>query len=200
MESGTVAKGTLFAPLTPYTSPITPSRTASMHPRWLSLGILALLLLSACGFHLRGAVPLSPSMERVYIEGGSSVLARDLRLNLEASGAEVVDEPQAARSILRILGETIDRRVLTVGSDARVQEYELIHAVRFALVREDETTLLPPQQVTVTRDYRFDPDRVLGAASEEALLREEMQRDLSQLVLRRLAYVGEEPAPASQAQ
>jgi len=170
--------------------------------RWFILSSLlatsASLLLSACGFHLRGAVPLSPSMEHIYVQGGSQLLARDLRLSLEAAGAEIADEPQAARSVLQILEEYSDRRVLSVGSDAQVQEYELAYGVRFAVVRKDGTILLPPQELLVTRDYRFDPNQVLGSSSEESLLREEMQRDLSQLILRRLAHV-QEPDPVTPA-
>ena len=175
------------------------------HSRLLHFPMLILLLaaaaslLAACGFHLRGAVPLSPSMERIYIQGGSDMLARDLRLSLQAAGAEIADQPQGARSVLQILDERIERRVHSVGGNARVQEYELVHGVQFALVRQDGVALLPPQQVTVTRDYRFDPDRVLGSSSEEGLLREEMQRDLAQLMLRRLAYVAE-PEPSAPAE
>ncbi len=58
---------------------------------------LALLSLSACGFHLRGAVEYPPAMKETYIDGNAnSAVVRDLRLNLEASGAHVVESPQAA--------------------------------------------------------------------------------------------------------
>lgn len=147
------------------------------------------LLVSACGFHLRGAVSMPPSMQQTYIDGNpASAMVRDLRLNLEASGAEVVGSPQAAGATLNILNETFERRVLSVSSNTQVSEYELIYHVRFALTRADGTKLLEPQEVRVTRDYRYDPNQVLGSSSEESLLQQEMQRDVSQLILRRLAF------------
>lgn len=153
---------------------------------WAVLGLA--LLLSGCGFHLRGAAQLPPAMQQTYIEGGGSDMVRDLRLSLEASGAEVVDSPQAAGATLRILSEAFERRVLSVRSNAQVSEYELSYRVQFSVVGADGKQLLAPQTLNVVRDYRYDPNQVLGASSEESLLREEMQRDVSQLILRRLAH------------
>lgn len=148
-----------------------------------------LMLLSACGFHLRGAVEFPPAMKETYIDGNAnSAVVRDLRLNLEASGAHVLDSPQAAGATLHILSERFDRRVLSVSSRAQVSEYELIYNVRFSVTRADGVQLLAPQEVNVVRDYRYDPNQVLGSSSEESLLQQEMQRDVSQLILRRLAY------------
>ena len=156
---------------------------------WLWLGLV--LALNGCGFHLRGAAQLPPAMERTYIDGSAtSAIVRDLRLNLEASGAEVVASPQAAGATLHILGESYERRVLSVRSNAQVSEYELIYNVRFSVVRADGVQLLEPQTVNVSRDYRYDPNQVLGASSEESLLQQEMQRDVSQLILRRLSSAG----------
>ena len=156
---------------------------------WLWLSVA--LALSGCGFHLRGAAQLPPSMQQTYIDGSfTSAIVRDLRLNLEASGTDVVDSPQAAGATLHILTENYERRVLSVRSNAQVSEYELIYTVRFSVVRADGVQLLEAQTVSVSRDYRYDPNQVLGASSEESLLQQEMQRDVSQLILRRLASAG----------
>ena len=163
---------------------------ASGAPAWWLLALLLQFsLLGGCGFHLRGAVAFPPAMQETYIDGSpASAVVRELRLNLEASGADVVDSPQAAGATLHILGETFDRRVLSVRSNAQVSEYELIYNVRFSVTRADGVQLLTPQEVNVVRDYRYDPNQVLGSSSEESLLQEEMQRDVSQLILRRLAH------------
>ncbi len=146
------------------------------------------LSMSGCGFHLRGAVEYPPAMKQTYIDGNAnSAVVRDLRLNLEASGAHVVESPQAAGATLHMLSERFDRRVLSVSSQAQVSEYELIYYVQFSVTRADGVQLLAPQEVKVVRDYRYDPNQVLGSSSEETLLQQEMQRDVSQLILRRLA-------------
>ena len=156
---------------------------------WLLILLLHFWLLSGCGFHLRGAVEYPPSMQETYIDGNpASAVVRELRLNLEASGASIVDSPQAAGATLHILGETFERRVLSVRSNAQVSEYELIYKVRFSVTRADGVQLLTPQEINVVRDYRYDPNQVLGSSSEESLLQEEMRRDVSQLILRRLAH------------
>ncbi len=147
------------------------------------------LLMSGCGFHLRGAVEYPPAMKQTYIDGNAnSAVVRDLRLNLEASGAHVVESPQAAGATLHMLSERFDRRVLSVSSQAQVSEYELIYYVQFSVTRADGVQLLAPQEIKVVREYRYDPNQVLGSSSEETLLQQEMQRDVSQLILRRLAH------------
>lgn len=147
------------------------------------------VLVSGCGFHLRGAVEYPPSMQRTFIDGSlTSPVVRDLRLNLEASGVHVAETAQAAGATLRILAESFDRRVLSVQSNAQVSEYELIYRVRFSVTRADGVVLLAPQEVQVNREYRYDPNQVLGATSEESILQQEMQRDVTQLILRRLAH------------
>lgn len=154
-----------------------------------SVAALLLLSLSGCGFHLRGTVDYPPAMKTTYIEGSlTSVMVRDLRLSLEASGARVVNSADAAGATLHILSETFDRRVLSVQSNAQVSEYELIYRVQYSVTRADGAQLLAPQDIQVSRDYRYDPNQVLGSTSEESLLREEMQRDAAQLILRHLAH------------
>lgn len=145
------------------------------------------LLLSSCGFHMRGSVQLPPEMERTYIQGsGSTAMMLELRRSLTASGATLVSEVDQASAILEIIQAQQDRRVLTVGSTARVREYELSYTVEFGVQRRDGAVLVPVQTLMLRRNYVFDENDVLGKGSEEELVRREMEREVAQGLLRRL--------------
>ncbi len=141
------------------------------------------LLLSACGFHLRGAVTLPPQMERTQLVGiePRGALAEEITAALENAGARVVAGDAAAQ--LHISGEREARRLLSVGSTGRASEYELTYQFSFELriPEVDETgkavttVLVPQQTVSLNRDYAFDPNSVLGMGEEEALLVREMR-------------------------
>ena len=58
--------------------------------------ILILLLVSGCGFHLRGSVTLSADMQILHLESsvGESDILQELRRALNSGNVEVVDSPQ----------------------------------------------------------------------------------------------------------
>lgn len=150
-----------------------------------------LMLIMGCGFHLRGAVDLSDSLKTMHIQGVN--LQRDIGLYLKrglvSNGIIVVEQPQADSAILTIIENKFDRRVLSVGSNAKVSEYELYALIRFSVLDAQGKTLADSEQVEAQRDYQFDEDEVLGRESEEALLRDQLNQELVQNILRRLAAI-----------
>ncbi|MFN2309168.1 MAG: LPS assembly lipoprotein LptE [Gammaproteobacteria bacterium] len=165
-----------------------------VYPDFLTAGLMAVLLLglSACGFHLRGDVKLAPALAKVHIQGGDvyDPLVRDLVRALSAAGSTVVEEPGAASAVLQVLSNRGDRRVLSVQTTGRVQEYELYQTFEFRVRDAAGAELLSAQRLELTRDYLFDADDVLGKAGEEETLRRDMRRDLVRLVLLRLESLG----------
>ncbi|HET7370665.1 MAG TPA: LPS assembly lipoprotein LptE [Gammaproteobacteria bacterium] len=147
-------------------------------------------LLTACGYHLQGARNLPPVMQRTTIVAGNpySDLVRGLTRALSGANVEVVQTPQTATAVLKIINDTASRRVISVDSHDRPQAYELHYAVKFSVLHND-TVLLPSQTVSLTRDYVFDPDNVLAGNQEARRLLDAMRSDLVRVILRRLAAV-----------
>jgi len=148
----------------------------------------ATLVLSACGFHLRGEARLPATMQRVYIEGAEPVspLGRDLAKALARAGAGVVDAPGAGVASLRITSNRIGTEVLSVGGNARANEYTLRYHVEFDVVAAGGEPLLSKQVIELTREFTFDASQALGVAAEQDLLTRELQREMVQAILRRL--------------
>lgn len=161
-----------------------------MYSRYLMSGLLAALMLavSACGFHLRGDVKLAPQLARVHIQGGDvyDPLVRDLTRALTAAGSTVVTGAGEATAILQVLKNSGDRRVLSVQTTGKVQEYELYQLFEFRVRDAAGRELLEPQRLELTRDYLFDANDVLGKSAEEEVLRRDMRRDLVRLTMLRL--------------
>ncbi|HEC19382.1 MAG TPA: hypothetical protein ENI97_08560 [Gammaproteobacteria bacterium] len=149
------------------------------------LTLLLLLSLTACGFHLRGAVQLPAELNALALRDASPAtdIAPELRRALQNEGVRL---SETAPRVLQLAGERYAKRVLSVDSAGRAQEYGLSYTVDFALRDESGALWLAPQSVTETRDLRFDANAVLGTAGEEAQLRAEMRRDAVLQILQRL--------------
>lgn len=147
-----------------------------------------IVLLGACGFQLRGAALLPQSMERVYLQAAdlNSPLVQKLEQSLRQSGAEVVPSPFEATATLRIIEDTADERVLSVSSSGQPQEYELYHTVVFDMAN-DNGVILQPTSLTLTRDYFFDEQDILGKAEDAAFLQDALVEDVARSIVRRAA-------------
>jgi len=156
--------------------------------------LAALLLLSsslaACGFHLQGAATTPEEMQRTYIATPDefSQFYRELRRQLRAAGVEVMDSPTGATATLTILYDFTDQRVLSVSTRNVPTEFEVFYTVQYTIT-SDETSLLDPQELTLTRDYTYDATLVLGKAKEEQLMRDAIVGDLVRIVMEQISTI-----------
>jgi LPS-assembly lipoprotein len=152
----------------------------------LPLALAAVLLLAACGFQLRGEAGLP--FETLYLPGATGGIALDLKRNIQSGSAtRVVDDPKAAEAQLRFSEETRAKEILALSSAGRVREFRLIYRVRFAVGDGKGGEFLPPSTVTLTRDVTYDDAVALAKETEELLLYRDMQADMVQQIMRRLA-------------
>jgi LPS-assembly lipoprotein len=149
--------------------------------------IFTLLLLTGCGFHLRGSVELPPELSEISVKGRTTDIAPELSSGLKNAGVQVSD---SAPMVLQLKAEKYGKRVLSVDSTGRAQEYGLSYTVRFSLKDEGKggAVWISETSITQTRDLRFDATAVLGTANEETLLKTEMRRDAVSQILRQLQY------------
>jgi LPS-assembly lipoprotein len=145
-------------------------------------------MLSGCGFQLQGALTMPAEMQRTYLDpvDKHSLFHRELRLQLQAAGVELVDTPDNSTAILSIRIDETDQRVLSVSGRNVPTEYEVYYTVEYSLA-SGEKVLLSPQDITLTRDYTYDTTKVLGKSREEAILREAVVEDLVRIVLKQIS-------------
>ena len=156
-----------------------------------SVVIVTLLIIAGCGFHLRGAVNLPESIKTMYVQGLN--LQRGVGLTLKrhliSNGIVVVEDYQKGNAVLDILENKYERRVLSVGSSAKVSEYELYGRITFKVTDGSGAVLAEEQSVEAQKDYQFNQDEALGAGEEESVLREELEQRLVRSIMRRLEAI-----------
>lgn len=153
----------------------------------LAGGGLTALLLSGCGFRLRG--PQALDFATVHINTPPETeLGAHLRRLIATSGTTTVTEDAAqAEARLHILGNNRGREILSLTGAGKVREYQLTQTLRFQLLDKAGKPLIPPTSLAARREYTFDDSQALGKEQEEALLYRDMQADLVQQMMRRLA-------------
>jgi LPS-assembly lipoprotein len=152
-----------------------------------SIAIVAVSL-SACGFQLEGMTTLPTAAATTYIDAADrhTDFYLSLRDALRARGATVVDSPQDAGAVLRIIEDSTDQRMLSVSARNIPREFEISYEVTFSF-RAGENNLIESESLIATRSYTYDETLVLGKSTEEEVLRESLAQDLARQVLRRIA-------------
>ncbi len=149
--------------------------------------LLFSLGLGACGFQLRGSYPLPFETINIALPQESELYAVLKRAIVAGSSAKVVGPFEPAQASLVVLADSQTKDILSITAAGRAREYQLVRSFRFRVSNKDGRDWLPPSQIVLRRDITFNDDLVLSKESEEVLLWRDIQNDLVQQVLRRLA-------------
>lgn len=146
----------------------------------------ACLLLAGCGFQLRGSADVP--FKTIFVPSVAGGIGLELKRNIQAgTNAKVVDEAKQAEAVLDILEETRAKEILSLTGTGRVREFQLRYRVGFRVHDGKGREFVPATTVNLLRDISFNDTDVLAKESEEQLLYRDMQSDMVQQILRRLA-------------
>lgn len=150
--------------------------------------LLALALVSGCGFQLRGQTPLPAVVASPFVETDDhySPLYAALDKRLRAAGALPAADAATATAVIRLHVDDSGRELLSVTADNKPGEYEVYYVAEFS-VTSGATELLARSPVRLTRDYGYDESAVLAKEHEEQSLRVALAEQIADLILRRLA-------------
>jgi LPS-assembly lipoprotein len=158
-----------------------------------TLLLLTVLLLSACGFHLRGQEGMP--FATLYLDAPNShtPFISELRRNLEANKIQLVNTAKQADVVLNIVSEAPEKQILTLGGSGRVNEFQLRYRVSLHAYDHHEHDWIPAEEMILLRDYTYDDTRILAKEQEEALLYQSMISDMVQQIVRRLSRAKPQP-------
>lgn len=150
------------------------------------------VVLAGCGFQLRQAPHFAFSS--IYVAAApNSSLGRELRRSIASSDSvRVVDDPFArasAQVVLDLLADQREKVVVGLSAIGQVREFQLRTRVRFRLSTAAGKELIPETELLQQRDISFNESAVLAKEAEENLLYRDMQTDIVQQLMRRLAAV-----------
>lgn len=191
----------------------------------LSLILLLIGVLGACGFKLRGSAELPgyklPFATIALTLAPTSEFYAQLKRTIEASspGTRVVRDAGEAEAILSVLGDTSEKIILSLTAAGRAREFQLVRTFSFRVhgnvpataaattprakysdvpAAAGPTEYIAPSIITLRREITFSDDLVLSKESEEQLLWRDIQSDLVQQLMRRLAAAKLQPAKTAE--
>ncbi len=154
-------------------------------PAWLALSLL--LFLGGCGFQLRGSYTLPFDTLFIGIPEISELHAQ-IRRNVEAgSSTRIVPTSKDAAAVLSVVGDQPQKNILSLDATGRVREFQLVRTFTFRINDAKGGEMLPTSQIVIRRDISFNDAQVLSKEAEEQLLWRDIQSDLVQQLVRRLA-------------
>jgi LPS-assembly lipoprotein len=155
---------------------------------------IAVLVLGAalggCGFRLAGSERLPAVLAKPYlsVKDPYTDFSREFERELKSSGALLQLGRQDATATIEVTKDLIEQRTLAVSARNIPTDYELRYTVTFD-VRGPDAEILPPQTITLSRDYSFEENDLLAKEHEADILRAQMARDLATMAIRVLSRV-----------
>lgn len=160
----------------------------------LSAWLLCVLLLAltGCGFGLRQ--PVNFAFSSLYSSvAPTSPLGVELKRQLQSSGElTYITEPERqkeAQVVLDVLTEQRVKTVVGVNASGQVREFQLRLILKFRLRTPQGKELIPETELLQQRSLSYDEAFALAKEAEEVMLYRNMQSDMVQQILRRLAAV-----------
>lgn len=141
-----------------------------------------LSLLSACGFHLRGAVDVSADKLQLSLqdEKAGERLSSSLKRSLQDNGVQLVAD---APYNLKIDKSRFSRESVSLDNSARVDEYSLTLTVDYTL-HSIKSDLSKTESAIIERVYTYDADAAAAKDEQETLLRNEMYDAMATRIIR----------------
>ena len=153
-----------------------------------SITVLGLaFLMTACGFHLRGTGTTQMALNELNFTARDALspLGKMVKESLVNNKVQV---SSSAPFTLYVGPEETTQRTASFTAGTRSAEYTLTTAVSYEL-RSGKLPTLLQDRIEVQRTYAHNQNNVTGSGQEEALLREEMRRDLVMQLMMRLQAV-----------
>lgn len=158
-------------------------------PRFRLLATVALVLIvSGCGFHLRSRIALPADLGPVRVVSSTpySPLADSLADGLALSGAVAASADDTNAATLQVVSERWGDLPIAIDAQGRAQEFSLRYAAVFVFRRADGSEMVPQQAVELSRDYVSPPQNVTGTTTEREVIANELRREMSAAILRRI--------------
>mgnify|MGYP002133122521 CR=1 FL=1 len=147
-----------------------------------------MLILSSCGFHLRGISQVNHRFQSIAVEVNSNNegLKPFLESVLASYAIPIASLPSQAEYTIVIEKESFQRQITNVSASTTPRQYLLIYTVDFSVHDKKGVTALSLAHINVIRQFTLNNDRILGSNYEEMLFKKEMEQEAANQILFRL--------------
>jgi outer membrane lipopolysaccharide assembly protein LptE/RlpB len=108
---------------------------------------------------------------------------------LTTSGAQLSATDAGADVLLVVTKAATRRSVGTLDDRGKANSYNLKFVVAYSLNDPTGANIRPSSRLVETRQYNFDPERVIESEAEEAELQESMAQEIALRIVRQLSSI-----------
>ncbi len=154
---------------------------------WLTLSIA--IALTACGFHLRGAVNLPKALHWIYLSSANPYGAVTLQLKQLLKQSQVVleDKPSPEAITLVLNNENSYNSTFSQSASSKTVQYTLHYTMDYSLQDSKGKTLYGPKTISTQENYTVNEDAILTSSTQENTTREDLQKRIVYLLLDQLS-------------
>ncbi|EAQ51811.1 MULTISPECIES: LPS assembly lipoprotein LptE [Vibrio] len=161
-------------------------RLNSLSSLKVTIVVLTVSLLSACGFHLRGDYSVPEELNKISVTSYDqySTFTRMMRSQLRMNNVEIVP-PAENTPNLHIISEGVGERTLSLYQNTLAAEKELTlnASYRVTIPELGDKTF----STSVTRSYLDNPLTALAKSVERDMIEDEMRKLATSQILRQMA-------------
>ena len=117
------------------------------------------MVVSGCGFHLRGKIDVPPSLLRLHVKGNDIELVNDTEKSLKFSDIVIIDEGEDG-ALLDLSNASYIKEVNGTDSSGIASNYKMTYTVNY-VVYDDKQDVLQQQSVRQSRTLAYDPNNIL---------------------------------------
>ncbi len=143
------------------------------------------LLLTGCGFHLKGEASLSPELSKItLIKTGDRIFDDTLIQQLEKSGSRLVEGYQTA--VLQLTLDVPEAVTIAQSSSTGLSIQLLTVRLNYALKSASGQWLIQQKTLTQTKEFELDSNQILAKNKEKQQLYQQMKKNLVSILLYQL--------------
>ena len=139
------------------------------------IALLILLMITSCGFHMRGMTEIS--FKTISLEGKELSFTKNLKKVLNSNKIAIVLPSENPELRVELIGEESEKRILSLSGQGLVREYEIFYRVRYIVKTADSETWGQENILEIRRDFTYSDSNVIGKEEEERQLNESMRNE-----------------------
>ena len=137
--------------------------------------LFMLLMITSCGFHLRGMTEIS--FKTISLEGKELSFTKNLKKTLASNNVTIILPTENPELRIELLSEESEKRILSLSGQGLVREFEIFYRVRYRIKTVDSETWSQENILETRRDFTYSDSNIIGKEEEERQLNESMRNE-----------------------
>ena len=139
------------------------------------IAILFLLVITSCGFHMRGMTEIS--FKTISLEGKELSFTKNLKQILKSNKVAIVSPTENPELRVELLSEESEKRILSLSGQGLVREFEIFYRVRYRIKTSDSEIWSQENIIETRKDFTYSDSNLIGKEEEERQLNEAMRNE-----------------------